>query len=51
MTATELGIVSMEDLNRHLVVLFASERREVAEAVEDSQGRRTEVPVAEPLND
>ena len=35
MTAVELEIISIEDLYRELVVLFASERPEVAEAVED----------------
>ena len=45
--AMELGIISIEDFNRQMVALLASE---VAEAVEDSQSRGT-VPVAEPLND
>ena len=42
--AVELGFLSIEDLNRHLVVLLASERPEVAEAVEHSEGRGTEGP-------
>ena len=36
MTAMELEIISIEDLYRQLVVLFALERPEVAEAVEGS---------------